>query len=154
MRVEQLVLSPARSVELLRAREEPAVHGYRHRNQMRLTPGTFAADLDRAVALIGEVCGRSPVRYRPPYGVFTLSGLTRVRHRALDPLLWSKWGRDWRSGQTPAGIASRATRGISAGDVILLHDADWYSSPGCHRSTAAATPLILEEIARQGLSAG
>jgi peptidoglycan/xylan/chitin deacetylase (PgdA/CDA1 family) len=149
---EQVEAYPTLAREIVAEGHEPAVHGYRHRNQMRLTPGTFAADLDRAVAVIGEVCGRTPVRYRPPYGVFTLSGLTRVRHRALEPLLWSKWGRDWRGGQTPAGIASRATRGISAGDVILLHDADWYSSPGCHRSTAAATPLILENIARQGLS--
>jgi peptidoglycan/xylan/chitin deacetylase (PgdA/CDA1 family) len=149
---EQVRAYPSLAREIVAEGHEPAVHGYRHRNQMRLTPGAFAADLDRAVALIGETCGRTPIRYRPPYGVFTLSGLTRVRSRALQPLLWSKWGRDWRSGQTPAEIASRATRGLSAGDVILLHDADWYSSPGCHRSTAAATKLILEEASRRGLS--
>jgi peptidoglycan/xylan/chitin deacetylase (PgdA/CDA1 family) len=128
-----------------------AVHGYRHRNQMRLSPGAFTADLDRAMAVIGDTSGRSPVHYRPPYGVFTLTGLATVRRRALEPLLWSRWGRDWRSGQTAAEIASRAARGLSAGDVILLHDADWYSSPGSHRSTAAATPLILDELAAQGL---
>ncbi len=149
---EQVEAYPALAQEIVAEGHEPAVHGYRHRNQMRLTPGTFAADLDHAVAVIGETCGRTPDRYRPPYGIFTLSGLTRVRNRALQPLLWSKWGRDWRSGQAAADIASRATRQLAAGDVILLHDADWYSAPGCHRSTAAATPLILEEIARQGLA--
>jgi hypothetical protein len=35
--------------------------------------------------------------------------------------------------------------------VILLHDADWYSAPGSHRRTAAAVPLLLEEIERRGL---
>ena len=143
---------PALVQEIVAEGHEPAVHGYRHRNQMRLSPGASAADLDRAVATIAEISGRHPSRYRPPYGVFTLPGLAGVRRRGLEPLLWSKWGRDWRRGQAPAQIASRAARGLSPGDVILLHDADWYSSPGCHRSTAAATPLILEEIARRGLS--
>jgi peptidoglycan/xylan/chitin deacetylase (PgdA/CDA1 family) len=149
---EQVEAYPSLVKELVAEGHEPAVHGYRHRNQMRLTAGAFAADLDRAVAVIGDTCGSMPIRYRPPYGVFTLSGLARVRNRALQPLLWSRWGRDWRSGQTPAQIASRAASDLAPGDVILLHDADWYSSRGCHRSTAAATPLILEEIARRGLS--
>jgi hypothetical protein len=35
--------------------------------------------------------------------------------------------------------------------VVLLHDADWYSSPGSHRRTAAAVPRVLEEIDRCGL---
>jgi peptidoglycan/xylan/chitin deacetylase (PgdA/CDA1 family) len=149
---EQVEAFPSLAQEIIAAGHEPAVHAYRHRNQMRLTPGTFAADLDRAVALITDVCGRSPSYYRPPYGVFTLSGLARVRRRALRPLLWSRWGRDWSRGQAPEEITARATRELTAGDVILLHDADWYSAPGCHRSTAAATPLILEEIARRGLT--
>lgn len=150
---ERVEAYPSLAQEIAAEGHEPAVHGYRHRNQMRLTPGTFAADLDRAVAVIGEACRCTPVRYRPPYGIFTLSGLARVRERALQPLLWSKWGRDWRPGQTPAEIASRATSGLARGDVILLHDADWYSASGSHRCTSAATALILEEMAERGLPA-
>lgn len=137
--------------EIIAEGHEPAIHGYRHRNQMRLTPRTFAADLDRAIAVISEACGRVPALYRPPYGVFTVRGLQAVRDRGLEPLLWSKWGRDWKAGRPPAQIAASATAGLERGDVILLHDADWYSDPGCHRNTAAATPGILEELARTGL---
>jgi peptidoglycan/xylan/chitin deacetylase (PgdA/CDA1 family) len=150
---EQAEAYPSLVAEIVAEGHAPAVHAYRHRNQMRLTPGAFGADLDRALAIIGETSGQAPLHYRPPYGVFTLTGLAIVRRRRLEPLLWSKWGRDWRSGQPAAEIASRATRGVSAGDVILLHDADWYSSPGSHRSTAAATPLILDELAARGLRA-
>ena len=103
--------------------------------------------------MIGDACGRLPPLYRPPYGVFTPAGLAAVRRRGLDPLLWSKWGRDWRSDRTPAQIAAAATEELSAGDVILLHDADWYSSPGSHRNTVAALPAILEELERLGLPA-
>lgn len=137
--------------EIVAEGHRPAIHAYRHRNQMRLGPRAFAADLDRATAVIAEACERTPTLYRPPYGVFTPAGLAEVRRRGLEPLLWSKWGRDWRADRTPDTIAARATAELSAGDVILLHDADWYSAPGSHRNTAAAIPLILDELERRGL---
>jgi peptidoglycan/xylan/chitin deacetylase (PgdA/CDA1 family) len=138
--------------EILGEGHQPAVHAYRHRNQMRLGPRAFAADLDRATSVIGEACGAAPALYRPPYGVFTPAGLAEVRRRGLEPLLWSKWGRDWRADRRPETIAAQATAGLAAGDVILLHDADWYSAPGSHRNTAAAMPLILDELERLGLA--
>ena len=39
----------------------------------------------------------------------------------------------------------------SAGDVLLLHDADHYSEPGLLAATAGALPLILDAIERRGL---
>ncbi len=55
----------------------------------------------------------------------------------------------WRL--SPAQLAKVATRGVGPGDVILLHDADWYSRPGSHRITAAAVAPILAELDRRGL---
>lgn len=150
---EQVERHPALALEIAAAGHETAVHGYRHRNQTRLPPRAFAADLERAVAVIGEACGREPRLYRPPYGVFTLAGLATVRRASLEPLLWSKWGRDWRARTTPGEIAGLATTGLRAGDVVLLHDADWYSRRGSHRRTAAALPAILAELRRLALPA-
>jgi peptidoglycan-N-acetylglucosamine deacetylase len=138
--------------EIVAEGHRPAIHAYRHRNQMRLAPRAFATDLDQAMAVIGEACGGAPVLYRPPYGVFTPTGLAEVRRRGLEPQLWSKWGRDWRANRKPEAIAAQATAGLTRGDVILLHDADWYSAPGSHRNTAAAIPLILDELERLGLA--
>jgi len=39
---------------------------------------------------------------------------------------------------------------VRPGDVILLHDADHYSAPGCWRKTSAALPHILQELAGEG----
>jgi peptidoglycan/xylan/chitin deacetylase (PgdA/CDA1 family) len=141
---EQVQRYPALVGEIAAAGHRLAVHGYRHRNQMRLSPRQVATDLRRAVATIAEVSGVPPRLYRPPYGAFTAGGLIAVRRASLQPLLWSRWGRDWRADTTPAQIAKLATRGLAAGDVILLHDADWYSSPGCHLRTARALPAILD----------
>jgi peptidoglycan/xylan/chitin deacetylase (PgdA/CDA1 family) len=74
-----------------------------------------------------------------------------ARAAGLQPLLWSRWGRDWRRFTTPERIAARATRELAAGDVILLHDADFYSARGSHRRTVQALPAIISELRRRGL---
>lgn len=150
---EQVERYPALAREIVAAGHQLAVHGYRHRNQMRLAPGEFAADLRRAIEVIGEVSGEPPRLYRPPYGIFTLAGLALVRQAALESLLWSKWGRDWRAQTTVEEIVRLASRGLGPGDVVLLHDADWYSSAGSHRHTAAALPQILDVLEERGLRA-
>lgn len=148
---EQVERYPWLAAEIVAAGHEPAVHGYRHRNQMRVGPRSLAADLRRSVEVIGDACGRAPRLYRPPYGAFSPVGLALVRRMSLEPLLWSEWGRDWRADTSADEIAALATGGLTPGSVILLHDADWYSSPGSHRRTAAALPAILAELERRGL---
>ena len=95
--------------------------------------------------------GRSTL-YRPPYGVLNTVALGLARRRGWRTLLWRRWGRDWRADATPERIAQRVSRGASPGDVLLLHDADDYSAPGSWRRTAAALPLVLEQLARDGLA--
>jgi peptidoglycan/xylan/chitin deacetylase (PgdA/CDA1 family) len=150
---EQVVRHPELAREIAARGHEVAIHGFRHRNQMRLTPRAFAADLARAHEVIGEARGGRPWLYRPPYGIFTIAGLARIHAAGLEPLLWSKWGLDWRAKLAPAQLAKVATRGLGAGDVVLLHDADYYSEPGSHRITARAVELILTELERRGLAA-
>ncbi len=70
----------------------------------------------------------------------------------MRPLLWSRWGKDWRKFTTPARIAGRVLPGLAAGDVILLHDADFYSAAGSHRRTARALTLILDDLIAQEIA--
>jgi peptidoglycan-N-acetylglucosamine deacetylase len=130
-----------------------AVHGDRHRSLSLVGPRALRADLDRCAALVAELAGRPPERYRPPYGVFTPAALLEARRRGWTPLLWSAWGRDWRARATAESIAALATRGVRGGDVVLLHDADHYSAPQSWRATAAALPRILDELGARGLRA-
>jgi len=58
----------------------------------------------------------------------------------------SRWGNDWRKFTTAERIARRAVGGAVAGDVILLHDADFYSAKKCHLRTVEALGLILAEL--------
>jgi peptidoglycan/xylan/chitin deacetylase (PgdA/CDA1 family) len=148
---EQVRREPALAREIVAAGHGVALHGDRHRCQLRLTPRMLDDDLGRVATTVHDATERSPGLYRPPYGVFSAAGLALVRRRGWGTLLWSRWGRDWAAHAKPQRIAARATRALAPGDVILLHDADTYSSEGSWRRTAAALPAILEAVQRAGL---
>lgn len=150
---EQVDAYPAVARAVVEAGHEVGLHGYRHTLLLRRRSASLAADLDRAVAAIEDATGRTPRLYRPPYGVFSSGALRLVRARGLDPVLWSRWGRDWQRSATPASIARRATRSLRPGDVVLLHDSDAYSSDGSWARTVAALPSVLAAIAALGVPA-
>jgi peptidoglycan-N-acetylglucosamine deacetylase len=149
---EQVERWPQLAARIAADGHEIALHGYIHRLLLRRTTSALARDLQRALAVIGEATGQTPTCYRPPYGVFSSGALSVVRELGLAPLLWSRWGRDWGKHETPELIARRATRRLSAGDVVLLHDADHYSAPGSWKRTAAALPSVLASVATSGFT--
>jgi len=144
---EQVERHRTLAAEIVAAGHAIGVHGYRHTLLLRRSPGAVRDDLRRALDVIGSATGTEPSLYRPPYGVFSGPALLHVRRLGWRPLLWSRWGRDWEAGATPEGIAARATRELGSGDVVLLHDADHYSSADSWRRTVAALPLVLEAAA-------
>jgi peptidoglycan/xylan/chitin deacetylase (PgdA/CDA1 family) len=148
---EQVRAFPELAERIAAEGHEVAVHGDRHRVMLRMAPAMIAADLDRAQATIGELTGQRPRFHRPPLGIYSYPGLRIARQQGLEPLLWSRWGRDWSAKSTAGSISEMVTTDLSAGDVLLLHDADWYSDAGCWRNTVAALPTILERVNSSGL---
>lgn len=135
--------------EIVAAGHTIAVHGDRHRSLLRLGPRAVREDLDRAHEALGP---QALAVHRAPYGVYTAVALAEVRRRGWQPMLWSRWGRDWRAQATPSGVAAEVTRNLVGGDVLLLHDADDYSAPGSWRTTVTALPRILDAVNAAGLS--
>jgi peptidoglycan/xylan/chitin deacetylase (PgdA/CDA1 family) len=148
---EQVQRRPALAAEILAAGHIVGLHGYRHRLQLRQSRAQVQTDLALGAAALEDATGAAIAWHRPPYGIYSATGLGAVRAAGWRPLLWSRWGKDWRRATTPARIAARATRSLSAGDVILLHDADFYSAHNSHRRTADALPLILAQLTRRKL---
>jgi peptidoglycan/xylan/chitin deacetylase (PgdA/CDA1 family) len=143
---EQVRRRPALVAEIAAAGHGVALHGYRHRLQSRLTGTQVRDDMARGGAEIEDAIGTGPVWHRPPYGIYSPAGLRAARAAGLRPLLWSRWGKDWRRFTTPRRIAGRVLRGVLPGDVILLHDADFYSARGSHRHTVRALELVTAEL--------
>ena len=148
---EQVERRPALAAEIVAAGHRVELHCHRHRNQLRLTPRMLLEDAERGRVAIEEATGQEIADYRPPYGIFSASGLQAIRDRGWRPVLWSKWGRDWDRRATPESITRRITAGARAGDVLLLHDADYYSASGSWVRTAAALSKILELLEERGL---
>jgi peptidoglycan-N-acetylglucosamine deacetylase len=132
---EQVQRRPALVAEIAAAGHEVALH-----------------DIRRGVATVEDAIGTTPLWHRPPYGIYSGAGLSAARAAGLRPLLWSRWGKDWRRFTTPRRIAGRVLTGILPGDVILLHDADFYSAGNSHRRTVAALELVTAELQRRKLA--
>ncbi len=148
---EQVERYPSLAAEIAAAGHEIGLHGHAHTLLLRRTPRGLERDLDRAMAVIEYATGRSPVSYRPPYGVFSAGGLALCRRRGWDPALWSRWGRDWPARATPEAIARRASLALTSGDIVLLHDADHYSSRDSWRRTVAALPAVVDSALSVGV---
>lgn len=139
---EQVRRTGALRDEIEAAGHDVALHGDTHRTLVRLGPRALRADLDRGEETVRPTADL----HRAPYGAYSLPSLYEVMGRGFTPLLWSRWGRDWRAGATAAQIARDVTRDLRSGDVLLLHDADDYSAPGSWRATVAALPAVLDAI--------
>jgi peptidoglycan/xylan/chitin deacetylase (PgdA/CDA1 family) len=148
---EQVHRRPALAARIAADGHLIALHGYRHRLQLRMRASDVQDDLSRGTAAIEDATGLNVGWHRPPYGIYSASGLVAARASGLHPLLWSRWGKDWRKFTTPSRIATRATRDLGTGDVILLHDADFYSARDSHRRTVQALPAIMAELKALGL---
>lgn len=149
---EQVERRPALVAEIVAAGHRVELHSHRHRTQLRQSAGAIRDDADRACAAIEAASGQAVADFRPPNGIFSAAGLRAVRRRGWRPVLWSQWGRDWDAGATASSIAHRSTAAIRDGDVLLLHDADYYSARDSWVRTVAALPVILETLAARGLS--
>jgi len=149
---EQVERRPALAAEIVAAGHGVGLHCHCHRNLLRLGPRTLRADLERARALIEDATATPIALHRPPYGIYSGCGLAIIRGHGWEPVLWSQWGRDWSRRATPESITHLATGEARGGDIILLHDADYYSVPDSWRKTVAALPMILSEIGSSELS--
>ncbi len=88
---EQVLRNPTLAAEIVAAGHGIGLHCHRHRNLLRLTPRQVREDILRALGVIEETTGRSPVLYRPPYGVSNAAApdagpRPRLAHAAVEPL--------------------------------------------------------------------
>ena len=142
---EQVGRDPGWLRETVARGHEVAVHCYRHRNHLRLTPGRTISDMRRSGALIEDVSGRPTRFFRPPYGVFNAASWIEADRQGWKRVLWSRWGKDWEARATSRSVVE--TLGSpEPGDILLLHDSDRYSAPGSWRSTIGALRVILEDL--------
>jgi peptidoglycan/xylan/chitin deacetylase (PgdA/CDA1 family) len=151
---ENAARCPATARELVRRGHEVAVHGWSHDRPWLPSPARDARELERAAGTVGDVTGRAPHWYRPPYGILTSGRWAAARHAGLRPVLWTAWGKDWRHDATPASVRAAVTADLDGGGTILLHDTDHASAPGSWRAALGALPGLVADCRARGLTVG
>ncbi len=127
-------------------------HSRQHRHNFSLLgPRGFAREIGDAQAMLADVTGVAPHCFRAPAG---------LRNPMLDPVLhrlglhlvsWTRRGFDTRE-RDPARVLSRLTRGLAAGDILLLHDGHAQRSAEDHKPVVLhVLPALLAALQQQSL---
>lgn len=146
---------PGLAREIARRGHRVENHTWSHPNGFALTgPGAMGREIDRAQRLLTELTGRRPAWFRPPAGMRSplLAGV--LARRGLGLASWTRRGFDAVHAD-PGAVARRLTRGLAAGDVLLLHDGSSFGSPAGRQAgtVLSALPRVLDSLDRRGLTA-
>ena len=142
---ERAAAHPELVKEIVRRGHSVENHSYHHYNAFAFfSISKLRREVDAAQETLAAIAGRSPAFFRAPAG---------FRSPLLDPVLasrglrcvsWTRRGFDAVSGNSTR-ILRELTRGLAAGDVLLMHD----RVP----VVLSVLPALLEQIAAQGLKA-
>jgi peptidoglycan/xylan/chitin deacetylase (PgdA/CDA1 family) len=144
---------PGLVAEIVRRGHRVENHTYRHSYRFALLgPWKLAREIDRAQQVLTAAAGRAPVYLRAPAGLRGPWLEPVLARRGLLLASWTRRGFDtFRS--DPARVAARLTRGLAAGDVLLLHDAGAACDRDGRPVVLPALARVLTEIAARGLFA-
>lgn len=135
------------------ARRGHAIGNHTHRHPLGFAawpPGAMRREIAAAQRAIAETTGAAPTLFRPPAG---------LRSPLLDPVLaatglalvsWTRRGADGVVGW-PGYVLRRLTRGLAAGDILLLHDGRPARAPDGGPVVLEVLPALLARLAALGL---
>jgi peptidoglycan/xylan/chitin deacetylase (PgdA/CDA1 family) len=132
---------PALTREIVARGHDVQNHSHAHRHHFALLgPRALAREVQRAQQVLADLSGLRPHCFRAPAG---------LRNPFLDPVLhdqglhlvsWTRRGFDTVA-HDPQRVLQRLTRGMAAGDIVLLHD-------GHAQHTPQGQPVVLEVLPR------
>lgn len=150
---ERVAAHPELAAEIARRGHGVENHSFSHPNLFTLYPNpALRREIGRAQEAIAGATGRPPRLFRAPAGLrsFLLEG--ELRAAGLRLTSWTRRAFDTVDGDA-ARVAARLTRGLAAGDILVLHDGRGARSPGGRPVVLDALPRLLDAVAGQGLEA-
>ena len=129
--------------EIVRRGHSVENHSYRHSHAFACFGiARMSREIEAAQQVAARLTGRAPRFFRAPAGFRSPLLDFVLARRGLHYVSWTRRGFDARRTDAPR-VLRRLTRGLAAGDVLLLHD----SSP----VVLEVLPALLDELARRGL---
>ena len=142
---------PELAREIVRRGHSVQNHSDVHSHRFSLLgPRGLAREIQAAQTALTEVTGEAPRFFRAPAG---------LRNPFLAPVLhglgialasWTRRGFDTRE-RDPQRVLQRLTRGLAAGDILLLHDGNCARDAHGRPVILDVLPALLAELRRQAL---
>lgn len=128
-------------------------HSQRHSHAFALYGlGRLRREVDEAQAAIAGITGQPPAYFRAPAGFRSPLLDLVLGARGLRYASWTRRGFDTVE-KDPAAVLRRLTRGLRAGDMLLLHDGAGARTLDGAPVVLAVLPPLLELLAQRGLKA-
>jgi len=121
---------------------EIANHGYKHKDQKKLSYEQAKTEIQTTDTLIKQITGQKMTLFAPPSGAYSEQTITIAEELGYKTIMWSKDTIDWRD-HDQSLITTRATKNIKNGDLVLMHPT---------AATVQALPNIIKTIKQQGLN--
>jgi len=142
---------PALAREILCRGHDIGNHTYRHPHGFACWgPGAMWREIMAAQRAIADTVGAEPRFFRPPLGLRSPLLDPALAATGLDYVSWTRRGLDGWFGN-PDAVLRRLTRGLAAGDILLLHDAGCVRSPSGRPVVLEVLPALLDRIRALGL---
>jgi len=113
-------------------------HTWSHPHLPDLSRDEVLRQVEATGDALAKAAGAAPGLVRPPYGARTPDVLRWLVEPGLTAVLWDVDANDWASPGAETIIAN-VTGGVTAGSIVLMHDAG-----GNRSQTVEALPRILE----------
>ena len=140
---------PALVEEIARRGHAVENHSYAHVAWFAaIGPGRMARDIDAAQAAITRITGVHPRFFRAPNGFRNPWMDAVLARRGLAYVSWTRRGLDTVR-RDPEAVTRALTRGLEAGDVLLMHDGNCHSANA--QTVLAVLPELLERLRSRGL---
>jgi peptidoglycan/xylan/chitin deacetylase (PgdA/CDA1 family) len=145
---ERALEHPALTREIVRRGHSVQNHSHAHRHSFSLLgPRGFAREIEAAQQALSQVTGEAPRFFRAPAGLRN-PFLAPVLHRlGLTLASWTRRGFDTRE-RDPQRVLRRLTRGLAAGDILLLHDGHCARDAQGRPVVLSVLPGLLAELRR------
>ena len=139
--------------EIVRRGHSVQNHSQHHSHSFSLLgPRGIGREVEQAQTTLGQVTGQVPRYFRAPAGLRNLFLAPVLQRLDLQLVSWTRRGFD-ATRRDPAGVLARLTRGLAAGDILLLHDGHAARTPGGRPVVLEVLPRLLQAFADAGLRA-
>lgn len=128
-------------------------HSWHHSHRFAaMGIGAIRREVGEAQRILTALAGRSPRFFKPPAG---------LRNPLLDPVLaglglhlatWTRRGYD-AVRRDPLAVERRLSRGLAAGDLLMLHDGSAARDGDGRPVVLTVLPRLLDTLAVRGLTA-